>query len=204
LDEATQHELIRRFEAPGSLRDKWIVMHLLAFGGDAKVVDVLGHALTNTYAGQPVVDQEECVLTRMVYLLGVTARRHPEVVAFLDQARDPDYWSGVKLWQGRDPARSLQGAAIKAMAWTGLPAAEEMLRAYREDPKPAVKGNVTGAVVGAACILHTVRRYGFDDAWDLLNPPRDESGMGTFSKWVEEVPEAREWRAWSWQARGAR
>lgn len=210
LDAATQVEVVHRFQAPGSPTNKWILSHVLAFGGNAQVIGVFAKALTNDYAGKHLTTGENAALATLLQFIGVIAHRYPEAVGALQQMRQQDYWRGVRLWD--TPAdrtesytvRSLVGSAIKGLAWSGQPEADRMLEHFRDNPAMASGQSIDGAVIDAACIHYLVAKHGFEPAWNLIRPPAaaDPSGMRVFVKWVQETPEGQQW--WRWKSRANR
>lgn len=204
LDPITQAEVIRRLQTPGSPTNKLMLICILAFGGDAEVVKVFARALTNDYAGQHLTVNEGATLGAAVGWLGVTARRQPEAAVFLEQACDPGYWRSVKLWNTpfddseRYTERSLLGAAIKALAWSGRPQGDRVLQRFHDNPALAFDANVIGAVVDAAWVRYMVSQQGFEAAWDILGS--NERAYNAFARWVRETPEGRAWRDWAGKA----
>lgn len=210
LDAAMQAEVVRRFQAAGSPTNKWILSHVLAFGGNAQVIGVFAKALTNDYAGKHLTTGENAALATLLQFIGVIAHRYPEAVGALQQMRQQDYWRGVRLWD--TPAdrtesytvRSLVGSAIKGLAWSGQPEADRMLEHFRDNPAMASSQSIDGAVIDAACIHYLVAKHGFEPAWNVIRPPAaaDPSGMRVFVKWVQETPEGQQW--WRWKSRANR
>lgn len=216
LDPVTQAEVIRRFQTPGSPTNKLMLIAVLAFGGDAQVVPVFARALTNDYAGRRLTDAEHSVMCAMLDLLGVTARRVPEATVFLEQASHPVFWGGVTLWSilqdhSEDwTQRSLVTSAIKALAWSQRPEAEQMLRSFRDNPSTLLDAGCLGALVDAAFIHSTVASQGFERSWDLMHTPvgNGESYFTNFQRWAHGTAEGKAWYEWAgrvtqaaWRAR---
>jgi len=201
LDAKTQKEAIRRLREPGSPTNKLTLIRLLAFGGNGDVVEAFTQVLTHDYVSRHLTADENWALSATVVCLGVTARRHQEAVRFLEQAREPAYWRWVTLWTSpgdRDEPftlRCLVGAAIKGLAWSGRPEADQMLAGYHDNPH-SVERAYRGAVVDAACIRDLVRSVGFEQAWDMLQPLLG-AGADAFVKWARDTSEGRDWMRWS-------
>ncbi len=195
FDTAVEDELIRRYQAIPSLGNKQHILRMLAYRGGEKSVKLFIRALTVEYTGKKLNRAEEIVMSYLLQLMGLLARRHESAKRFLWEATDPGFWASRRLWEWNlGPADiNLAGSALKGLALTGTEEVRELLSSYRSRVDYVVRWNLEGAILDAVYIHRRVTEHGVERVMDeILYKAGD---LQDFRAW-SATDEGRDWTQW--------
>ena len=196
FDALVEEELIRRYRAIPSLGDKQHLLRILAYRGGEKSVDLLVKAMTVECRGRKLSYAEDTVMIFLPQLMGVLAREHDSARRFLEEARNPSFWTARRKWEsdrGWYVDQVLAGSALRGLALTGTPAVHELLASYRSRSDDVAR-DLVGAIVTAAWMYRRVIEHGLEKTMDdILYRAGD---LTDISAWAE-TDEGREWEKWA-------
>jgi len=195
LDPATEEALIARYQKAASIKAKFSIMRVLAFGGSERSIPLMTNALLGEFRGKHVTREEAGTLLDIPTCLGILGHREPLAVEFLWQAKEPGVIQAENLWQdleGFPTVATVQGRCITGLGFSGRADVRPYFDHWWLHPEEVAARDFDDAAIrDALCFLWSIDRHGWDKAMDEVLCDIQRS-MGEWRAW-RASPDGQAW-----------